>query len=164
MGLPRRMSHPALSLGQIERVAGRLEIIALPREMAIEFGLTGWDKGAATACCGMERLASGSRLRAAAPIEEQQAIAQVRQIIEQYGDSQIQSLADSAPTLSRSATGSAGGRTQQMDLSGTLRQRILETQICAGLNPQKVAKSLSGAGCCASERPWVPVLDPYRRG
>ena len=41
---------PPGSDGQIERVAGRFGIIAAAGEMATEFGLTGWDKGAATAC------------------------------------------------------------------------------------------------------------------
>jgi putative DNA primase/helicase len=140
---------PPGSDGQIERVAGRFGIIAAAGEMAIEFGLTGWDKGAATAAAAWA-FSQWIEAQGGGAIEERQAIAQVRQIIEQYGDSRFQSLADSD---GRPVNDRLGWRQNTADgPEWYATPENFKTQICAGLNPQKVAKSLSERGMLRKQK------------
>jgi uncharacterized protein (DUF927 family) len=140
---------PPGSDGQIERVAGRFGIIAAAGEMAIEFGLTGWDKGAATAAAAWA-FSQWIEAQGGGAVEERQAIAQVRQIIEQYGDSRFQSLADSD---GRPVNDRLGWRQNTADgPEWYATPENFKTQICAGLNPQKVAKSLSERGMLRKQK------------
>ena len=134
---------PPGSDGQIERVAGRFGIIAAAGEMATEFGLTGWGKGAATDAASWA-FSQWIEAQGGGAIEERQAIAQVRQIIEQYGDSRFQSLDDCDARPVNDRLGWRQNTTDGPEWYATPEN--FKTQICAGLNPQKVAKILSERG------------------
>ena len=81
-----------LPLGQIERVAERLGVIAAAGELAGEFGIVPWTPGEATAAAkGALELWIAAR-GGEKPFEEDQAIKIVRKAIEAHGDSRFDEL------------------------------------------------------------------------
>jgi uncharacterized protein (DUF927 family) len=79
------------SHGQADRVAERLGVIAVAGELAIEFGIVPWQRGAASDAAAWA-LFEWLKSVGARPFEEQQAIAQIRGMIERYGDSRFDNM------------------------------------------------------------------------
>jgi putative DNA primase/helicase len=79
-------------LGQIERVAERLGVIAVAGELATEFGIVPWPTGEAEKAA-KEALTLWIKARGGEkPLEEAQAITTVRKAIEAHGDSRFDDL------------------------------------------------------------------------
>ncbi|AVR87369.1 TOPRIM and DUF927 domain-containing protein [Thauera aromatica] len=105
--------NPSDAEGQDKRAAGRFALLALAGELATEYGITGWDKGAATAAAvaGFELWRS---MRGKGNDERRQILDRLSSFIERHGDSRFSAwTADSAVVRDRAGwwkTDDAGGR------------------------------------------------------
>jgi putative DNA primase/helicase len=137
-----RLKWPEVS-GQAERVAERFGLIAAAGELATEFGVTPWAAGEATAAAA-EIFDHWLRGRGGAnPHEERQAIEQVRLFIERYGDSRF----DPDLGTDRPAHDRAGWREGESDRRRWyVSTEVWSKEVCAGLDPAFVAKTLAALG------------------
>ena len=137
-----RLKWPEVS-GQAERVAERFGLIAAAGELATEFGATPWDAGEATAAAAeiFEQWLSGRG--GANPHEERQAVEQVRLFIERFGDSRF----DPDLGTDRPAHDRAGWREGESDQRRWyVSTEVWSKEVCAGLDPAFVAKTLAALG------------------
>jgi putative DNA primase/helicase len=142
--------------GQAARVAARLGLIAAAGELAIEFGIVPWGAGTAreAASIGLQDwlTARGD----AKPYEEAQAIAQVRGIIERFGDSRFD---DPSANVGYRGGGDkklpdprlAGDRLGYWSGWGASRTWLIWPEtwrnvVCAGLDARLVAQTLEKHG------------------
>jgi uncharacterized protein (DUF927 family) len=118
-------------------------------ELAIDWGLTPWHQGEAREASAWAfrrwiELRGGTE-----PAEARQALAQVRLFIEQHGESRFEPLDDDG---GRPVTNRAGWRKG----SGAERRwyvppEIWRSEICSGLDPRFVARSLAERGMLARQ-------------
>lgn len=80
--------NPSDGEGQDRRAAGRFALLALAGELATEYGITGWNKGAATAAAvtGFELWRS---MRGKGNDERRQILDRLTSFIERHGDSRF---------------------------------------------------------------------------
>jgi len=134
--------------GQVERVAERFGLVAAAGELATEFGVTPWNAGEATAAAAeIFQQWLGAR-GGANPHEERQAVEQVRLFIERFGEARF----DPDSGTDRPAHDRAGWR----EGDGEARRWFVATEVwakevCAGLDPAFVAKTLAGLGILETE-------------
>jgi putative DNA primase/helicase len=135
---------PAGADGQVDRAAQRLGLIATAGELATLLGVTPWGEGEATAAATWALEQWISQRGGTEPAEARQAVEQVRRFIEAHGDYRFESL-DNSET--RAVPNRAGWRKGE----GPEREWLIppETwrgEICAGLDPKLVARTLWQAG------------------
>jgi uncharacterized protein (DUF927 family) len=135
---------PPGSDGQIDRAAQRLAIVAVAGELATVFGLTGWGKGeareaASWALCQWIDARGGTE-----PAELRQSIEQVRLAIESHGESRFQSMddPDAKPVNHRLGWRKGAG----VDREWWVLPECWKAEVCAGLDPQFVARTLAERG------------------
>jgi uncharacterized protein (DUF927 family) len=132
--------------GQAERVAERLGVIAVAGELAIEFGITPWPKGTAIKAAQWAFGQWLTKRGGVRPFEERQAMAQVKGIIERFGDSRFDDITtpdpDRRPVADRLGfrRGVGGGR-QWLVLPEAWR-----SEVCVGLDSERVASVLAQRG------------------
>lgn len=145
--------------GQAERVAERFGLIAAAGDLATEFGVTPWDAGEATAAAAdiFEQwlVARGG----ANPHEARQAVQQVRLFFERFGDSRFDSLEPPEPNPftgvkieRRGALDRAGWRESEgEERRWYVSTEVWSKEVCAGLDPAFVAKTLVALGILETE-------------
>jgi putative DNA primase/helicase len=148
--------------GQITRAAERFALIAAAGELATQFGVTPWKEGEATAAAQWALDQMILRRGGTDPVEVSQAISQVRLFIEQHGESRFESA--DAPE-NRTITNRAGWRTG----SGPERQwwipsEVWKSEICQGLDPKFVAKTLCDRGMLLRPRDGFQSVKRIRGG
>jgi uncharacterized protein (DUF927 family) len=153
--------------GQADRVAERLGVIAVAGELTIEFGIVPWPAGAASDAAAWV-LSEWLKSVGARPFEEQQAIAQIRGMIERYGDSRFDNMGanlgdreDLEPKVREVTTKDGTTRSCQdrpvSDRLGYRREEGAERRwlvipqasrevMCAGIDPEKTALVLAERG------------------
>ena len=135
---------PAGADAQVERVAQRLGLIAAAGELATATGVAPWQDGEARKAAAWALKAWLSNRGGAEPAEARQALGQVRLFIEQYGDSRFDPLdnPDAKPSPNR-----AGWRKGEGDeREWLIPPEIWKAEICAGLDPGFVARTLAKHG------------------
>jgi uncharacterized protein (DUF927 family) len=135
---------PAGADGQIVRAAERLGLVFAAGEMATKFGLTGWDKGEArdAAAWALKQWIGGRG--GIEPAEARQAVQQVRLLIEAHGESRFQSLddPDTRPVNNRLGWRKGAGPEREW----WVPSQTWKEEVCAGLDPQFVARVLAERG------------------
>jgi uncharacterized protein (DUF927 family) len=114
---------PAGSHGQVKRAAQRLGLIAAAGELAAEYGIVPWEKGDAMEAAewALKRWIDGRG--GTEPAEARQAIEVVQLFIERYGEKWRRG---SGPTR-----------------EWVIPPGVWRTEVCSGLDPQLVAKTLN---------------------
>lgn len=140
---------PAGADGQVDRAAQRLGLAMAAGELATEWRVTPWHPGGArdAAAWALRRwieLRGGTE-----PAEARQALEQVRLFIEQHGESRFEPLDDDGGRLVINRAGWRKG-------SGAERRwyvppEIWRSEICNGLDPIFVARSLAEWGLLARQ-------------
>ena len=135
---------PAGADGQVDRAGQRLGLIAAAGELAISLGVTPWREGEPTAAADWALEQWISQRGGTEPAEGRLAIEQVRRFIEAHGDYRFEPLDNSE---NRAVPNRAGWRKGE----GPEREWLIPSEtwrgeICAGLDPKLVARTLWQAG------------------
>jgi putative DNA primase/helicase len=146
---------PKGSDGQVVRVAKLLGLIGAGGDLATELGITPWQKGRATSAAKWAFQGWLARRGGGEAAEIRQAIAQVRLFIEQFGESRFDSLdalrsedaASRGAYTDRPVNNRAGWRQGDgPDRQWFIMPETWKTEICGGLDPIAVARTLSERG------------------
>jgi uncharacterized protein (DUF927 family) len=145
MGESFRNNAPEGADPQVLRVLDRFGLVAAAGELAIAFGIVPWATGAAIEAANVCFNAWFDGRGGAGAGEDMAAIAQVRLFIEKHGEARFEPLhpGDDVPPV-RDRAGwrrGEGDARQWLILPETWR-----TEVCAGLNPTEVAKTLAKRG------------------
>jgi putative DNA primase/helicase len=134
---------PAGVDGQVDRAAHRIGLIAAAGELAISFGVTPWREGEAMAAAwALEQWIS--QRGGTEPAEARQAVEQVRRFIEAHGEYRFEPLDNGG---ARDVPNRAGWRKDEgADREWLIPPETWRAEICAGLDPKAVARTLSEAG------------------
>ncbi|MGO4869846.1 MAG: DUF927 domain-containing protein [Roseiarcus sp.] len=133
--------------GQVDRAARRLAIIMVAGELATAFGLTGW-------CAGEARGAAAWALKqwieergGTEPAEVRLAVEAVRHFIETHGEARFDNLddLDARPVPNRAGWRKGAGE----DRRWLIPSEAWKHDVCAGHNPQFVARVLAERGALA---------------
>lgn len=130
--------------GQVVRAAERFGLVAAAGELAAKFGIVPWPIGAARDAAAWA-LARWIELRGGTePAEARQAIEAVRLFIELHGDARFapDGNADARPVAHRAGYRKGSGAEREW----CVLPEVWKTEICAGLNPQYVARVLADEG------------------
>lgn len=135
---------PAGADGQVDRAAQRFGLIAAAGELATTFGITPWREGEATnaAADALARWIEGRG--GTAPAEIRQAIEQVRLAIEGHGEARFQPVDD--PDARPVANQLGWRKGVGPDREWLIPSETWKAEICAGLDPKFVARTLADAG------------------
>lgn len=129
---------------QVRRAAKKFALIAMAGELATALGITPWQNDDAKRAAEELFNAWIAKRGGKAPGEEQQAIAQVRRIIEQHGDSRFEEVDTRWPTSVSNRLGyrkGAGDTREWWVLPETWK-----AEFCSGLDPITVARALHKHG------------------
>jgi putative DNA primase/helicase len=146
---------------QVGRVARKLGLIAAAGELAIALGVAAWTRGDAWNAAALGFDAWIKARGGSGPHEERQAIEQVRLVIEKHGDARFERLTDAKavglPTA-KSALGLTSltahpvanrlgwRRGTGKDELWFITPEAWKTEVCSGLDPVAVAKTLAKHG------------------
>jgi len=135
---------PAGADGQVDRAAQRLGIIEAAGELATALGLTGWREGEARRAAAWALKQWIEARGGTEPAEVRQAVEAVRHFIEAHGESRFQSLddPDAKPVNNRLGWRKGAGAEREW----WVPPQIWKAEICAGLDPQLVARVLADRG------------------
>lgn len=167
---------PAGASGQVERALRRFGLVAAAGELAAGACFVPWRPGeaarAAGACFGAWLSA---REGGAGAHEDAAAIAAVRRFIEAHGEARFTPLLRAADgddvEPERATINRAGWRRRGADGTWTywVLPEVWRSEVCAGLDPQHVARVLVraghlqvGEGKNLAARQWVPGVGPVR--
>ncbi len=130
--------------GQIKRAAQRLGLIAAAGELATSLGVTPWVDGEARDAAAWALTQWIEQRGGTAPAEDRQAVAQVRRIFEEGGESRFEDLGDpdARPVLHRLGWREGSGASREWFIP----PEIWKSVICAGLDHRFVAQTLANAG------------------
>lgn len=138
---------PAAADGQVRSVATRFALIGAAGELACNYGILPWPEREAlraAGACFEAWLAERGGIGAG---EDRAAIEQVRGFIETHGASRFERIDDHDAASDERIVNRAGFRRKA---SGTWEYLILpdawRTQVCAGLDAKRAARSLAAAG------------------
>jgi hypothetical protein len=136
--------------GQIIRAAERLGLIAAAGELATALGVTPWAAGEARAAAGWALRDWITMRGGTEPAEVRQAIEQVRLFIEQHGDARFESPdgSDARPVANRAGWRKGSGP----DREWWVPPQVWKSEICLGLDPTMVAKTLAERGVLRQAR------------
>jgi len=130
--------------GQVDRAAHRLGLIAAAGEFATAFGLTGWREGEAreAAAWALRQWIDGRG--GTEPAEVRQAVEHARLIIETHGDARFQPIddPDAKPVINRLGWRKGAGAEREW----WVLPESWKAELCAGLDPQSVARVLAERG------------------
>jgi len=135
---------PAGADGQINRAAHRLGLIATAGELATALGVTPWTEGEARAAAAWALEQWIIQRGGTEPAEIRQSIEQVRLFIEAHGEARFASLdcADARTVINRAGWRRGEGQ----DREWLIPSEIWKAEICSGLDPKLVARTLAEAG------------------
>jgi putative DNA primase/helicase len=132
--------------GQVMRTAGRFGIVAAAGELATEWSITGWPKGAATAATATCFEAWLDRRGSSGPAEIDSGIAQIRHFIEQHGESRFDSI-DDGPVDNRLTINRCGFRRHTpAGIEYLVLPESFSSELRAGFDPKMLARSLIERG------------------
>jgi putative DNA primase/helicase len=135
---------PAGADGQVDRAAHRLGLIAAAGELAISLGVTPWREGEAMAAAAWALEQWISQRGGTEPAEARQAVEQIRRFIEAHGEYRFEPLDNGD---ARDVPNRAGWRKGEgADREWLIPPETWRAEICAGLDPKAVARTLSEAG------------------
>ena len=135
---------PEGSDGQVIRAAQRFGLIAAAGELATLLGITPWDANSATVAAKWAFNAWMAQRGGKEPAEVRQAIEQVRLFVEQHGESRFEDVNGDGPTIVNNRAGWRTGKGQ--DREWWVAPQFWKSEICAGLDPKLVAKTLAERG------------------
>ena len=139
---------PAGADGQVDRAAQRLGLIAAAGELATLLGVTPWREGEATAAAAWALEQWIGQRGGTEPAEARQAIEQVRRFIEAHGEYRFEPLDNGD---ARDVPNRAGWRKGEgADREWLIPSETWRAEICAGLDPKVVARTLCEAGILAA--------------
>ena len=135
---------PAGADGQVDRAAQRLGLIATAGELATLLGVTLWREGEVTAAAAWALEQWISQRGGTEPAEAGQAVEQVRRFIEAHGEYRFEPLDN---VEARAVPNRAGWRKGEgLDREWLIPSETWRNEICAGLDPKFVARTLGDAG------------------
>jgi putative DNA primase/helicase len=135
---------PAGADGQVDRAAHRIGLIAAAGELAISLGVTPWREGEAMAAAAWALEQWISQRGGTEPAEARQAVEQVRRFIEAHGEYRFEPLDNGD---ARDVPNRAGWRKGEgADREWLIPPETWRAEICAGLDPKAVARTLGEAG------------------
>jgi uncharacterized protein (DUF927 family) len=135
---------PAGADGQVDRAAQRLGLIAAAGELATLLGVTPWREGEVTAAAAWALEQWIGQRGGTEPAEARQAVEQVRRFIEAHGEYRFEPL-DNVET--RAVPNRAGWRKGEgPDREWLIPSETWRAEICTGLDPKFVARTLCEAG------------------
>ena len=129
--------------GQVIRAAERLGLVAAAGELAIEFGLTGWDEGEARDAAAWALNQWIENRGGAEAAEVRQAVETVRRFIEAHGEARFDNLDD---PVTRPVQNRAGWRKGQGEERRWLIPSESWKEIFVGLDPKMAARVLAERG------------------
>jgi putative DNA primase/helicase len=135
---------PAGADGQVDRAAQRLGLIATAGELATLLGVTPWREGEVAVAAGWALEQWISQRGGTEPAEARQAVEQVRRFIEAHGDSRFDPLDNPEAKPSPNRAGWRKG--EGLDREWLIPSETWRNEICAGLDPKFVARTLGDAG------------------
>jgi putative DNA primase/helicase len=135
---------PAGADGQVDRAGQRLGLIAAAGELAISLGVTPWREGEATAAAAWALEQWISQRGGTEPAEARQALEQVRRFIEAHGEYRFESLDNSEACAVPNRAGWRKG--EGLEREWLIPSETWRGEICAGLDPKLVARTLCQAG------------------
>ncbi|WP_363350185.1 DUF927 domain-containing protein [Methylocystis echinoides] len=136
---------PAGADGQVDRAAQRLGLIAAAGELATLVGVVPWRNGAAREAAAWALRQWIDARGGTDAGEVRQAIEAVRLVIELHGESRFEAVGgdgDSRPVNNRLGWRKGEGSEREWWVS----PQVWKEEICAGLNPSFVAKTLADRG------------------
>lgn len=144
--------------GQVKRVAGRFALVAASGELATNYGITGWERGEATAAAAACFQAWLDSKGDGKTFEAQSILSQVRLFFEQHGDSRF-ALMTACPDGTHQIQDShrviqnrAGFRKRTDD--GTefyVMPEVFGQEICKGMDRTTAARTLIAEGWLVSD-------------
>ncbi len=135
---------PAGADGQVDRAAQRLGLIATAGELATLLGVTPWREGEVTAAANWALEQWISQRGGTEPAEARLAVEQVRRFIEAHGDYRFEPLDN---VEARAVPNRAGWRKGEgLEREWLIPSETWRGEICAGLDPKLVARTLWQAG------------------
>jgi putative DNA primase/helicase len=135
---------PASADGQVDRAAQRLGLIATAGELATLLGVTPWREGEAAAAATWALEQWISQRGGTEPAEARLAVEQVRRFIEAHGDYRFEQLDNGE---ARAVPNRAGWRKGEgLEREWLIPSETWRGEICAGLDPKLVARTLWQAG------------------
>ena len=135
---------PAGADGQVDRAGQRLGLIAAAGELATLLGVTPWREGEASSAATWALEQWIGQRGGTEPAEDRQAIEQVRRFIEAHGEYRFEPLDNGD---ARDVPNRAGWRKGEgADREWLIPSETWRAEICAGLDPKAVARTLCEAG------------------
>lgn len=152
--------------GQVNRVLARFAFIAAVGELASKLGVTGWQEGEAIrgtrACFDAWLESRGGDVNA----EVEQALSQVRQFIEQHGESRFTNINDTVNTV-RTINRAGYKKIEGDNVIYYFGVEVFRKEVCKGLNYKVVATVLRENGHLHHESGRLthktPTLEDQRR-
>ena len=152
---------PAGADGQVDRAAQRLGLIAAAGELATLLGVTPWREGEAAAAAAWALEQWIGQRGGTEPAEVRQAVEQVRLFIEAHGENRFEPLDDGD---ARDVPNRAGWRKGEgADREWLIPPETWRAEICAGLDPKLVARTLWRSAACCGGRRRLPTGAEDRR-
>ena len=136
---------PPGSDGQIDRAAHRLALIAAAGELAISLKLVPWITGSSIAAAAWALQRWIENRGGVEPAEIRQAVEAVRLVIEMHGESRFQ-IIGSDPDLKPVPNRLGWRKGHGDDCEYWIPTEIWKSEICVGLDPKFVAKTLGEKG------------------
>lgn len=152
---------PTGSTGQVGRVARRFGLVAAAGEVCIELGILPWAEGEALEAC-KKCFMSWIELRGGVGNQEEaKALAQVRRFIELHGDSRFTALTQALENDADSKTINRAGFRRLTENDGYeyfILPEVYKTEICSGLSPTFVTKTLVEKGYLNVDKQGRPQI------
>jgi len=135
---------PAGADGQVDRAGQRLGLLAAAGELGTLLGVTPWQEGEASSAAAWALEQWLGQRGGTEPAEARQAVEQVRRFIEAHGEARFDSLddPDARPVRNRAGWRKGDGA----DREWLIPSETWRAEICAGLDPKFVARTLWQAG------------------
>jgi uncharacterized protein (DUF927 family) len=153
---------PAEATGQVGRVGRRFGLIAAAGELCIELGILPWPEGEAFDAC-RKCFAAWIDLRGGIGNHEaEQAVSQIRRFIELHGESRFTAWTSG---IDNNGTGKTIQRAGFRRATGDDRTdfyilpEVYKTEMCSGLNPAFVTKTLVERGFLTTDSKGKPQID-----
>jgi putative DNA primase/helicase len=146
---------------QVKRVAKKFALIACAGELAITYGIAPWTRGQARSAAiwafnqWLERRGGGGAH------EEQQAIEQVRLLVEQHGEARFERVEDYGIMEEDKVRDRLGWRRGEgSDREWWVPPQVWKEVICEGLDPTSVARTLHAHGMLRKQgdKHWQAVV------
>lgn len=143
-----KRNTPLGATGQIKRCAARFGLVAIAGELAITYGIAPWPEGEATKAaeiCFQAWLADRNNSE---PTEITQGILQVKQFLEEYGDSRFATLDENLKSADPSKDNRRAGfkRKTHCGYEYFILPTIYKNEVCRGFDATLLTKAMVERG------------------